>query len=192
MGDPDEGTRLHRPAGEVWATLRRATRREVGGQTYGEDVPIYAQPRLGRVQLGREEGGEALAARGARVRYGEAVALSEVVGDREEIVASLSVEPGEFLGEPSAVGIGGVGVEVAPVEASRLVEGEVSHENVRYHPSTPGSRSDAGNLANPHPRTSQKAPLHALGWIRLEVSQRKARGKLRGGPRRRRSRPPRR
>jgi hypothetical protein len=28
-----------------------------------------------------------------------------------------------------------VGVEVAPVEAPRLVEGEVLHESVRYHPS---------------------------------------------------------
>jgi hypothetical protein len=85
------------------------------------------------VQFGPEEGGEALAAVGARVRDGEAVALPEVVGDGEEVVAGLPVEVGDLLRLESAVGDGGVGVEVAPVEAPRLVEGEVLHKGVRYH-----------------------------------------------------------
>jgi hypothetical protein len=105
----------------------------VGEQTYGQDVPVFPEPCLGRVQLGPQEGGEALPTVGAGVRDGESVPLAEVVRDGEEVVAGLPVEAGKFFRWYGPVRVVGVGMEVAPVEAPRLVEGEVLHERLRYH-----------------------------------------------------------
>jgi hypothetical protein len=100
------------------------------------------------VKLGPKEGGDALASVG-RVSVMEAVVFPEVVGDGEEVVASLPVEHGELFRATEAFGIAGVSVEVTLVEAPRFVEGKGIHESVRYRPSMPVSRSEVPTLANP-------------------------------------------
>src|SRR5687767_3797683 len=73
----------------------------------------------GRVQLRPEDRGEAVGAEGPRVGDREIVALLEMIGERQEIVARVAVVRADLLRRLDAVGEFRMGVQIAAEEAAR-------------------------------------------------------------------------
>jgi len=72
------------------------------------------------VHLGAEDGGETFGAKRPRVRDRKLVGRQEMVGQADEVVATLAVAPADLLGTEDTVRRGAVGVQVALVEAAKM------------------------------------------------------------------------
>jgi hypothetical protein len=128
-GCADESTGVAGTERERDTRLRLACRREILRQADGQHMPGLAMA-VGRcVKLGAEDGREAIAAESPRVGDREFVAGHEMVGEAEEVVARVAVEPADFPGRKSAVGEVRMGVEIAAPELSRRSKGLDAHDD---------------------------------------------------------------
>jgi hypothetical protein len=83
--------------GERWPGLLRSWRREIRGQTGGHQAPFHPRRDAWGMQLSAKQCGEARRAEWTRVGNGIAVLLQEVVGQREEVVATAAVRRDDLL-----------------------------------------------------------------------------------------------
>jgi hypothetical protein len=163
MQQDDEGVELARAADGLGRIVRRrrleVERKPDGGHPVGRSrVP---RPRA---ELGREDGGEADRAQPAGVRDPPAVALLEVIGQRDEVVARVAVGGRDLAWRPQSVGSVGVTVEVAPPEASVAIREQISCHRLRVNTrgrALPGFYSDSGRPANASGR--RRCPDRPLG-----------------------------
>ena len=119
--------RRRSPGRRVQPGLLLAGRREIRRQSGGEDVPDLTVAVGRRMDFGAEDGGEAVGAERQRIGDGEAVAGEEVVGQAQEVVAGVAIEPADLLRLKPAVGEGRMRVDVAPPEPAGRLKGSRSH-----------------------------------------------------------------
>ena len=127
MGGGDVGSGRLGPRRQLRPGLCRARRRKVGRQSDRQNVPRVAQTGCRSVQLGSQDGGKAGAAVGSGVGDREPVALQEVVGEADEVVAAGAIEGAHLGGSRAAVRCGGMSMQIAAVPAAGLGEGKVVH-----------------------------------------------------------------
>jgi len=116
VGGDDKSTGLERALCQFKAGFAGLSGGKIEGEAEGDEMPTVVEFHAVGVEFRADEGGEVGGAEGGGIGYGPVVLGLEVVGDGHEVVAGSLIHVIDSLRRPLAIGIGGMGVEVAAPE----------------------------------------------------------------------------
>ncbi len=127
VSDRHERPGVQRPLRDLWAGFARQIGRKIQRQTDRQNVPQFAGERLPGVQFRAEQRGEFRRAKRAGVADRIFKLLHEMIGNRQKVVAHLAVEAADQFRRQPSVRVGRMGVQIAAIKATRLIERCRSH-----------------------------------------------------------------
>ena len=127
MGDGDEGAVRARPRGEFGAAFFGRWRGKIERETRRDNVPEFADLGRRRVKPGAEQGGEIIGAPAPRIGDWPIIALHEMIGELEEVIAGAFIGLDHLFGRQRAAGQGRMGVQIATPEPPRRRERRDAH-----------------------------------------------------------------